>query len=382
MTKKISLLVMLLSAMLTAIAETADNKNLSHIQAQIQTVKQDIEQQQTQRDQIQQTLKATEIQLGTLTAQQQQTAAQQKTQQATLKSLNQKQAAYEKDLAAQQAELARQIRLAYMSGHQEFIKLLLSQDDPTQISRNLTYYRYLAEYQSNLIQQLNTLIQQVTENEQAIAQHTTELLALQTQQKQQLQAVQAKRAERSNSLKQLNGTIRTKADQLQKLLADKATLDQEVKKVQAQAQTESQSVGGPVIWPAGSSFAGSQGKLSWPTRGKIIANYNSPIEQSELKQTGVLIGAPEGQNVYAVAPGRVAFADWMSGYGLLMIIDHGEGYMTLYGRNGTLYKQVGDKVAPGDRIATVGKTGGYSQPSLYFAIRRQVDPLNPSLWCR
>lgn len=356
----------------------ATEKDLSKIQAQIKTVQQDIKQQQASREQIQQNLKQTETQLGELGLRQQQTTSQRKAQQATLKALNQQQAGYEAELAAQQAELARQIRLAYMTGQQPFLQLLLSQEDPTQISRNLTYYQYLTQYQLNLIQQLNTLLQQVADNKQAIAQHTAQLATLQNQQQQQLQQIKAKRTERETALKQLNNTIQSKSQQLQQLLADKAALDQAVKK----AATASQNVGGPIIWPGGGSFAKAQGKLSWPTRGKIIAGFNSPIEQSEIKLGAVIIAAPEGQNVYAIAPGRVAFADWMSGYGLLMIVDHGQGYMTLYGRNGTVYKQVGDTVTPGERIATVGKTGGYAQPGLYFAIRKQSEPVNPQLWCK
>ncbi len=376
--KKIFLILLIITT-IYAHAEPG-NKNLSNIQSQIQTVQQDIQQQQANREKLQQTLQQTETQLGDLTLHRQQTAAQQQTQQATLKALNQQQQIYEKNLALQQEELAQQARLAYVSGQREFLKLLLSQEDLAKTSRSLVYYHYIAQYQLNAIQQLNTALQQVTDNKQAIEQHTTALRALQDQQQQQLQAIKAKRVQRENSLKQLNSTLTSKTAQLQKLLADKQALEQAIKTAEQTAAT--QSVGGAVTWPGGGSFTKTRGKLSWPTRGKITARFNSPIEQSEIKLGGVLIAAPEGQNVYAIAPGRVVFANWMSGYGLLMIIDHGQGYMTLYGRNGALYKQVGDAVTPGERIATVGKTGGYAQPSLYFAIRKQGEPENPQAWCK
>lgn len=378
--KKIFIIALLITTYhIGAVAAT--NKDLSAIQSQIQTIQQDIKQQQASRDQAQQTLQQTETQLGELTKLQQHTAAQQKQQKATLKTLNQKQAEYEKNLEVQQTELAHQIRLAYMLGQQEFIKLLLSQENPSQTSRNLMYYQYLTRAQLATIEQSTVALQQVIDNKQAIEQHTAQLLALQNQQQQQLQAIKIKHSEREASLKQLNGMLSNKSQQLQKLLADKAALERAIKQA-AQTAAASQSVGGPIVWPSGGSFAKAQGKLSWPTRGTVTAGFNSPIEGSEIKLAGVLIAAPEGQSVYAIAPGRVVFADWMSGYGLLMIVDHGQGYMTLYGRNGALYKQVGDTVIPGERIATVGKTGGYAQPSLYFAIRQQAEPLNPALWCR
>jgi len=379
-TKKIIFCLVLLP--FTLIANAADTqKNLSQIQTQIQTVKQDIKQQQVNREQIQQKLQQVEVQLGSVTQLQQKTASEQKSQKAVLKALQQKQAEYEKNLSTQREALAAQIRSAYMLGQKEYLRLLLNQEDPNNISRNLTYYEYIARYQFTVIQQFKAVIQQVADNKQIITQRTAELAALQDQQKSQLAAVKSRRTERETSLKQLNSVIQSKDEQLRQLLANKAALERAIQQAAAAAVKQA-AVGGTVIWPGGGSFAKVQGKLSWPTRGRIIAGFNSPIEQSQIKLTGVLLGAPEGQNVYAIAPGRVAFADWMPGYGLLMIIDHGQGYMTLYGRNGSLFKQVGDTVKPAERIATVGKTGGYDESALYFGVRKQGTALNPQEWCR
>jgi septal ring factor EnvC (AmiA/AmiB activator) len=379
--KEYFLLLMLLISIFPAYA--ADNqKNISKIQTQIQTVQQDIKTQQANREQLQQKLKQVELQLGDVTQRHQKIVTEQKNQQAVLKELQQKQTSYEKNLAVQQDALAAQVRSAYLLGQTEYLRLLLNQQDPSSINRNLSYYQYVTRYQLKLIQNLTMLIEQVNENKRVIAERTTELATLQKQQSQQLLAVKTKHSEREQSLKQLNTVIQSKDEQLKQLLANRALLERAVQQATERAATTQAAVGGEVVWPGGGSFAKAQGKLSWPTRGRMMARFNSPIEQSQIKLTGVLLGAPEGQNVYAIAPGRVVFADWMPGYGLLMIVDHGQGYMTLYGRNGSLFKKVGDQVKPAERIATVGKTGGYTQSGLYFALRKQGTPLNPQLWCR
>lgn len=129
------------------------------------------------------------------------------------------------------------------------------------------------------------------------------------------------------------------------------------------------------------NFALLRGKLPWPTKGTVLHYFNTTIAKSELKSTAELISAPDEQPVYSVAPGVVVFSKWLEGYGLLIIINHGEGYMTLYGRNHSLYKHEGDQVAAGDLIATVGQSGGYEKPALYFAIRYNAKPLDPNQWC-
>jgi septal ring factor EnvC (AmiA/AmiB activator) len=352
--------------------------DLTTIQTKIQQTRQDLKQQQVSRDQLQHNLKETENQLGKLTLEQQKISVQQKALQASLKQLQQQQTAYEAELADRRADLAQKIRLAYMLGDQPSLKLLLSHEDLTRVGRDLTYYQYVSRYQAEAVMRLNGLLQQLEQNQQEMADKTAQLDKLAAQQKTTLAQIGTQKRDRTQSLQQLEGNIQSKNSQLQKLLADKAALEEAVRK----ANAATQSVGGAVYWPVGGSFAKAQGKLSWPTRGKLMAGFDSKLAQSELKLNGVLIAAAEGQPVYSVAPGRVAFAEWLSGYGLLMIVDHGQGYMTLYGRNGTLYKKVGDAVTAGEQIATVGKTGGYTQPSLYFAIRQQGTALNPQAWCR
>ena len=124
-----------------------------------------------------------------------------------------------------------------------------------------------------------------------------------------------------------------------------------------------------------------RGKLPWPAKGRILSSFGRSISSSELKSTGVLIQAPMGRKVRAVMPGKVIFSRWMRGYGLLIIVDNGHGYMTLYGRNESLYKKRGDVIKRGEIISAVGNSGGYQKSALYFAIRHNAKPVNPSKWC-
>ena len=131
----------------------------------------------------------------------------------------------------------------------------------------------------------------------------------------------------------------------------------------------------------GGTFAQARGKLPWPVDGRLLARFGTPRSDSRLKWDGVLIGAPAGTRVRAIHDGRVVFADWLRGAGLLLIVDHGGGYLSLYGHNQSLLKGAGERVRAGEAIATVGSSGGQDSPALYFAIRQQGQPSDPLRWC-
>lgn len=350
-------------------------KNLSQIQTQIQNLKQDLTAQQSSREQLLQTLQQTETSLGQLNAAHKKTTTELHKQQTILSSLQRQQLQYQKSLAQQQQRIAQQIHAAYLLGQQNYLKMLLNQQDPTQVNRNLTYYRYFIRERLDLINQLNATLQLLATNQQEITQHTENLTSLLAEQQQQILQIKTSQQQRREVLLQLDTAITSKNQQLTILQANKQALESVVQKLQSQPTIPN------VHWADYGSFSHAQGKLNWPTKGKIISRFNSPIDNSELKANGVVITAKQGQNVYAVAPGKVIFSQWLAGYGLLLIIDHGHNFMTLYGRNASLNKAVGDNVAAGELLATVGNSGGYSQPSLYFEIRQQGKPLNPEKWC-
>lgn len=348
-----------------------ETKNLGRIQNQIQHLKSSLSQDHNKQSALNHQLKNSEITVSNLTLQLQKTQQTLRQQKNLLHSLDRQQSQYQNQLSNQQATLAHQLRAIYMLGKEQYLKVLLNQQNPNQLSRILTYYHYINQHQLQLIQQYSQTLQALAQTRQQIEQHTQQLAKLQHQQQLERTHLEQTQQGRESLLTVLKTRIQTKNEQLKTLLANKQALERVVQQLQR----------APHLVTANPIFTKHRGKLAWPTQGKLIERFGVAIQHSQLKSTGVLIQASEGQNVYAVSSGRVVFANWMAGYGLLLIIDHGNGFMTIYGRNHTLYKKPGNYVRAGDLIATVGSTGGHSRPALYFAIRDNGKPLNPQRWC-
>lgn len=355
-------------------SSAANSAQLSQVNTQITDLTSELTQQKFNRQQLQESLQSAEISLGDLKKQQQQTNREIRKRRSALETLNQQQANYQNSLADLQYQLAQELRAAYMQEQPNYFKLILSQKNPNDLDRNLSYYQFVLAAQQKLIVDLNNTLTAIEENKQLIEDQTVQLLSFTNQQQQQIAQIQYKHQQRKIVLQALNQIILNKDQRLASLMSNKYALEHVVKQLEMSPSKPTQP------WSS-ASFSQAKGSLNWPTRGKIVAGFNSSIAEGNLKLNGILFSAAEGQGVYAIAPGRVEFAQWMPGYGLLLIIDHGQGYMTLYGRNASLYKKVGDTVAAGDLIATVGRTGGYANPSLYFAIRKQGQPLDPMQWC-
>lgn len=348
----------------------ASANSLQEVQKKILNIKNVLSHAQHQQLNLQQQLKITETTMGNITIQLQKTQQQLSQQQKQLQSLNHQEIHYQQQIQSQQHNLAQQLRAIYMLGQQQYLKLLLNQEDPTHLSRMVIYYHYINLQRITKIQQYNQTLQKLAQTRQQIEQQTQRLQILQNQQQQQHQQLTMNKQQRLQLLQTLNSQISNNQQQLTTLLANKLALE----KIVSHFATRHTAIVEPV-------FSTRHGKLPWPTRGKIVQQFGTSIEHSQLKSTGVLIGAAEGQNVYAIAPGQVVFANWMAGYGLLLIIDHGNGFMSIYGRNNSIYKKAGEQVKAGELIATVGDTGGYEQSALYFALRRDGKPVNPEQWC-
>jgi septal ring factor EnvC (AmiA/AmiB activator) len=320
---------------------------------------------------LQQQLKENEVVAGKLVIELQKTEHKLDQQYTQLKKLNINKIEYRNLLAMQQNNLAQQIRATYMLGNQTYLKLLLNHQDPNRLSRIFAYYNYLQKSRIRSINQINKTLQELHENKSNTMEQTKNLSLLKQRQQQEYRKLITSKQQHIYLLHGINLQLKTQQQKLNKLLADKQALEKVI------AQLKASIISADFAAPLNQLHE----KLHWPVKGKIEDLYGSQIEHSQLKWDGVIIRAIEGQNVYAISSGRVVFAQWLQGYGLLLIINHGHGYMSLYGRNNSLYKQVGDIVQPGDAIATVGQSGGYNYPSLYFAIRHNGKPVDPKLWC-
>lgn len=279
-------------------------------------------------------------------------------------------------IAEQRRYLGGQIRAAYAMGRQEYFKILLNQQDPSAVGRTLTYYDYLNKARSQRITNLNSTIAELEQVRSKLQSETERLQVLRRQREQEQQQMSASRQERQGVVATLQTEISGKDRQLTGLMADEGELKSLLKALTDALEDIPAEPGNH------QPFARLRGKLQWPTSGQRLVAFGEPRRVGTLRWQGVVIAGSEGQEVRAVSHGRVAFADWLRGYGLLLIIDHGDGYMSLYGHNQSLYREAGEWVERGDLIAAVGNSGGIEKSALYFEIRKDGKPTDPVRWCR
>jgi len=279
------------------------------------------------------------------------------------------------ELDSQRAALAAQVRAAYMMGQQERLKLLLNQDDPSSAGRMAAYYGYFARERSEKIAGIRERVDRLQQLQAEVDQTTDKLHALQSDATRQLADLQHARQDRSQALAAVTREVSSGSDQLKQLKREEQAeenLVADLAKVLQDFPVDTQE-----------SFQGLKGKLPWPVPGKITARYQdlrTDAAQSGLRSNGVLIETAPGAKVRAPYFGRVVYADWLQGLGLLLIIGHKGDYMTLYGHAEVLYKSVGDWVSPGDVIAGMSDAG--SAPQLYFEIREGRAPKDPKVWLK
>lgn len=271
----------------------------------------------------------------------------------------------------QERLLAQQLRSAYTTGQHDYLKLLLNQEQSEKIQRTISYYQYFNKARVNEIEKFQATIAQLMI---VATQHQEQIEYLQTlkenQQKQRLTLNENKNS-RSKTLASLSKKLLSSKQQLAKLKAEEANLTAALQKLTAIIRSEIDLTG----------LSKLKRKLAWPVKGRLLRSFGSK-KQGYLKWKGVLLGAAIGKQVQTIHNGTVLFSDWLKGYGLLTVIDHGNGYMSLYAHNQTLLKSVGDRVETGEPIALVGQSGGQNQAGLYFEIRHQGKAVNPKLWCR
>ena len=268
-------------------------------------------------------------------------------------------------------QLANNLRAQYRASHQPMIKHLLAADTLTRTQEELTYVGYLNQDRLNALQRLQQTLILAAQNIQQQTQAIAVLKDKQHEQMRQLKTLESSHQQRQHVLAQLHHLLKSKSQHLHQLLRDKKRLEQTLRSLNHH----------PLFFEStGKPFDQLKHHLHWPTTGKLVALYGQRIGHSQLHWNGVLFRTKSNTPVYAVADGKIIFANWLPGYGLLMIVYHGHGFMTLYGRNQFLYVHVGDTVKAGQQIGMSGISGGYHQPGLYFEIRLHSQPINPMMW--
>jgi len=265
-------------------------------------------------------------------------------------------------------------------------RLLLAGEDPNRTARNIVYYGYVSQAQAAVVRDLQERIARLSALEARTRETAAALAALEREAQAEREALLGQARERRQLLARISGELEKQRGELAKLGRDEQRLARLVERLAralraapSPARPRNERVPGPA--PGGEAgFAAAKGKLRLPVRGELAGRFGAPREGSGLAWKGVLILAPEGEEVRAVAAGRVVFADWMRGFGNLLILDHGEGYLTIYGNNESVLRRVGDAVHAGDVVATVGATGGAQASGLYFEMRYQGKPFDPLTW--
>ena len=272
----------------------------------------------------------------------------------------------------QQQLLATTLRGIYLNGRHDLLKMLLNLEQIGELERQLRNYQYLADARVEQIHQLKQTLTRLAEQQQQHALQQQQLQQLLQQQQHQRQQLQAAISKRQQAHKQLLGLLKNRMQRISRLRRQEQQLNETIRQLQRQqARLQQQQKGLKAL----------KRRLPWPLKGPLLHRYGSR-KTGQLRWKGLLIGGRIGQSVQSIADGEVLFADWLKGYGLLMIIDHGKGYMSLYGHNQALLKQPGEHVEAGEPIALVGQSGAQDRPALYFEIRHQGKPLNPLKWLK
>lgn len=375
MNKKLSQCLLSISLLLfTAIGwcdSTKTPQKIQRIDQKIHSVSGDLKSFHSRRKKQQQRLAKTELQLSSLAEQLHETERALKKNEQTRQKLAAQQQLQMDQLKQAQDRLNKQLEQLYRLGKQPLLKLLLNNETPEKTGRFYTYYQYIDASTKKQTQQIHARLQRLEKTLQITRQETKRWHILKAKLIEERKQFKSSQKQRATILKKLDQDIKKSRHQLAALEADKQALQDTIDNLQKKRRARKPYT----------SLHKLKGQLSWPTQGKVQNSFHSTIADTTMRRDGVVIAAPGGQSVRAIAKGQIVFAKWLSGYGQLIIIDHGKGYMSLYGRNQKLFKKRGDRVHAGEIIASVGRSGGQQKTGLYFAIRHNTKPLNPSQWC-
>lgn len=353
-----------------------NQERLQEIQQTLKALQSELAEKEKEASDQRQALKDVERRLGQAQRETRELAARITQNEAKLQQLNGKEQQLTTLLDEKAEDIKAILRLAYKQNNQPMIKLLLSGERPEDLSRHLYYFSVLTRNQQV---QVDTWLLEQAQLSKVIAEQTTLIAQLETE-REALSAEENNLARQKNRRAQvvanIDAEVKSTSAEIQRQELEREKTQAFIAELEAQLEAMNLDFSGAV--PAQSV----KGQMPWPVNGKLTNQYGRTIDNSRLTWEGWLIAAADGEPVQAVHGGRIIFADFFKSHGLLVIVDHGDGIWTLYGRNQTLLRDVGSWVEPGDVIAEVGRSGGYSASGLYFEVRRNGEPQNPASWLR
>ncbi|MFN3544095.1 MAG: murein hydrolase activator EnvC family protein [Thiobacillus sp.] len=407
------LVILALAVPLAVGANQAERKQfeLDALKKRLQALEQDFRKNQASRKEAVDELRESERAISAAVRQLRELDSERQRTQAELAALKTQSDELSVRIEAQQAHLADALRGVYLRGQGDALKLFLNGGNPNQTARDMRYLAHLSRAQHELIDGLRADLARLEALQQQASHKSDALAQVQAAREAEQKRLQADRAAREQVLQRLSAEIRQQQRQIANLKRDEQNLTQLVERLNrvmaqqaareaARARAAQQArprqaepaarPGGPVgvntetpvPFRSDQPFSRLKGTLRLPVAGELMNRFGAPREDGGVSWRGLFIRAAQGTPVKAIAAGQVVFSEWLRGFGNLIIIDHGEGYMSLYSNNESLYKQVGDRVQPGDAIATVGNSGGQSDAGLYFEMRHLSRPINPLQWVK
>jgi len=401
-----SVLALIISLLLNASWSFAEKKSeqpkqeLSQLKKQLEALKKELDHAQEEHKDAADALKESEVAISGANKKLHEISKQQIDNKKALAKLEAESKSTNIALNQQQKLLSGQLYQQYIHGQQSYVQMILQSQRPSEVARDLHYYSYVAKARADLISNMQDNLNKITKLNELTASKLQEITDLKQKQIDEKRILELQKKEKSKVVKSLSQQIAEQRGQIKKLSRDEKRLSQLVsrlakiipkkKKVVKQPSQSTKTTPQPDTsisnekLPSdnftGANFSALKGKLRLPVRGEISNRFGSVRQDSGISWKGLFIKASEGAEVKAVASGRVVFADWLRGFGNLIILDHGDGYMSLYGNNQSVLRQEGEMVKGGDTIASVGNTGGNESNGLYYELRKQSRPFDPMAW--
>lgn len=378
----------------SALAAPADAKReeLKGLQERIQALQKDLAKTEGSRADAAEELRETEQAISGANRRLRELNGERARAQASLDNLTLQSQKLSSRIAAQQAQLGRLFTRQYYAGETDALRHLLSGDDPNQLARDAHYLRLLSHAKAGLIRDLGGILEEKKHLASLAHDKTAELAEIEKNQQRERSGLVEQQKQRQAVLARISDRIKTQRREVEKLKRDEKRLARLIEGLgrivakpkrpassRAQAPALRNERTPDAALPA-DAFARQKGRLALPTRGELANGFGTPRQDGGTTWKGVFIRADGGAEVKAIAPGRIVFADWLRGFGNLAIVDHGDGYLSVYGNNESLYKAVGDPVKAGETIASVGNSGGNPETGLYFELRHLGQPIDPLKW--
>ncbi|MCD1649122.1 murein hydrolase activator EnvC family protein [Marinobacter adhaerens] len=346
---------------------------IEELKERIEDIDDWLEDAEDDRSALERQLAATEKNISRLTRERRSLRQQAEQQQQRLRELENEAQELTRTLDRQRDSLKKQIRAAWMEGDAPAVKVLLNEIDPDKIARTMTYYEYLSKDTVDRLEAFRQSLQELRNTQAAVQSTRVELARTEESVARRQQELTESRQERQQTLAALNADIQNRRSEREELESDRKRLENLLEEVQ-------QAINNIPSPNESQPFVSLRNKLPWPVKGQVLSRYGDRYADGKLRRNGLLIATGDEAEIRAIHYGRVVFANWLRGFGLITIIDHGDGYMTLYGHSSSLFTSPGDWVVAGEPIAQAGRTGGTDSPALYFEVRHNGKPDNPGRW--